>query len=142
LINTVKYDLQDVQAFIEIMDMRADLFKDTEKAKQKADKWREMENQSLSDKQQKNKFEDMKNEEDMIAHLRVVDQVCYFWVLLLGVLISQLLFPQIVRHFTLPATWAFKVVAFKKSMSHFAQQQLADAKKQVQLWEEATKKLM
>ena len=91
LLNTIKFDLQDVQAFIEIVAMRTDLLKDTDKAKSRADKWRtpEMESKALKDSQQKDKVEDMNNEQELIARLQVID--------------------QIIRHFTLPATWAFKV---------------------------------
>lgn len=118
IVSTMKFELQDVQAFLEILQSRDDLANIVVKATTRADKWRAPPAANaapLTEKQLKQKDEDIKHEGQSKSQLEVIDQV--------------------IRSNTLSLAWNFKVTNFKTAMMKFAKKTADQAQQVASIWQ-------
>jgi len=124
LLQTFKYELQDIEAFIEVLKARQDLSKEQKKASEKARKWRLTETLVNTDKLEKQKEQELKRDEQLTNELESV---------------SKLILSEGVKKF-----WIEKTTAFRKAVALFAKAQMLVTQQFATTWdslyEEATDK--
>jgi len=123
LLQTFKYELQDIEAYIEVLKARQDLAKEQKKANERARKWKS-EAVANTDKLEKQKDSDIKRDEHLTSELEAV---------------SKLILADGVKKF-----WIEKTTAFRKSVAAFAKAQMLVTQQLATTWDtlydEATEK--
>jgi len=124
LLQTFKYELQDIEAYIEVLKSRQDLAKEHKKASEKARKWKLPDAPASTEKSEKQKEQDIKRDEQLTSELEAV---------------SKLILSEGVKKF-----WVEKTNAFRKSVAAFAKAQMAVTQQLASTWDslydEATEK--
>jgi len=124
LLQTFKYELQDIEAFIELLKARQDLAKEQKKATEKARKWKLPDTLVNTDKLEKQKEQELKREEQLTNEVDAV---------------SKLILSEGVKKF-----WVEKTTAFRKAVALFAKAQMLVTQQFATTWdtlyEEATEK--
>jgi len=106
LSNAFKYDVSDIQAFLELLRARADVAKDAKKAVERAKKWKLTE--ATTEKLKKERESDLKREESAVAYSDAF---------------TKLILAQQATVF-----WKEKTLNFKKSIAKFADVQVKASK--------------
>jgi len=124
LLQTCKFELQDIQAFVELLKVRADYAALAKKANEKAKKWRQPDTIANTDKLEKQKDQDLRRDEQLTALVETI---------------GKLIFAEQFKRF-----WIEKTLAFKKAIALFSKAQMTVCHQLNQMWEtmhdEATEK--
>eukprot|EP00478_Filoreta_tenera_P000696 GABV01000701.1.p1 GENE.GABV01000701.1~~GABV01000701.1.p1 ORF type:complete len:158 (-),score=65.30 GABV01000701.1:17-490(-) len=117
LANQIKFELQDVRAFLEVVKQRDDCAARLAKAKTKADKWRTevASGSTINDKQIQQKEADLASEDDLKNLLEVLTKM------ILGREIQ--------------GVWSQKIKTFRKTVLDFATAQLETTNRLSQVWQ-------
>ncbi|MES1906907.1 MAG: hypothetical protein MHM6MM_000132 [Cercozoa sp. M6MM] len=112
----VKHEMQDAGAFVEIVKERQSLKAKLDKARAKADKWRnQMATAQLTPKQQQTRDEDFAKEHSLNDLLRIVTQI---------ILSSEV-----------QKVWSAKIANFRESIQQLASEQITNSRKMHQVWQ-------